>query len=182
MNDPDPVKKPYRPCAGVVLFNHQGKVLVGQRNDLPANPAAAPGPAHPWQLPQGGIDRGEDPYDAARRELREETSITSTQLIAPAEDWLSYDFPPHLALKLNKGKYRGQRQMWYALLFTGTDDEINILQPDGGRHRAEFSDWRWEKLENLPDLAVPFKRDVYAQLVDWFADIPEKVRHNEIHV
>ncbi len=174
--------KPYRPCAGVALFNKEGKVFVGRRNDLPASELAGQKIQYPWQMPQGGIDRNEDALTAAIRELREETSVVSAQLITEAESWLTYDFPPEVAKKLMKGKFRGQRQMWFAMLFTGDDSEINILAPDGGAHKPEFYEWRWEKLENLPDLVIPFKHEIYVQLAQWFADIPQKIRLGEISI
>jgi len=172
--------KPYRPCAGIMLFNKQGKVFVGRRNDLPASELAGQKISNPWQMPQGGIDHNEEPLNAAFRELREETSISSAQLICEAEDWLSYDFPPEVSKKLLNGKFSGQRQMWFAMLFTGNENEINILAPDGGKHKPEFSQWRWEDLENLPDLVVPFKRGIYIQLSNWFADIPQKIHLGDI--
>ncbi len=130
-------KKLYRPNAGVMLFNRDGKVFVAQRKDLPINPAA-PHMVHPWQMPQGGIDKGENPETAAIRELREETSVVSTRAIGEFPNWLSYDFPTDLAKKLLKGKYIGQRQKWFVMLFIGDESEINIHQPDGGKHKAEF--------------------------------------------
>ncbi|MCF6326045.1 MAG: RNA pyrophosphohydrolase [Devosiaceae bacterium] len=172
--------KPYRPCAGIALFNREGKVFVGRRNDLPASELAGQKQQFPWQMPQGGIDRNEDPLNAAIRELREETSVVSVQLITEAESWLTYDFPPQIAKKLMKGKFAGQRQMWFAMLFTGEDTEINILTPDGGAHKPEFYEWRWEELENLPGLVIPFKREIYVQLAEWFANIPQKIRLGEI--
>lgn len=167
--------KPYRPNAGVMLFNRHGKVWVGQRKDMPS--ISMP---NPWQMPQGGIDEGEDPFQAAVRELREETSIVSARLIAPANNWLKYDFPSDLSRKLLKGKYRGQRQKWFAMLFFGNDSEINIHAPDGGKHKAEFCEWRWEKLESLPDLIVPFKREIYLQLVSQFGKIPNDILKGNI--
>jgi len=172
--------KPYRPCAGVALFNREGKVFVGRRNDLPASEIAGGRFDLPWQMPQGGIDRNEEPLNAAIRELREETSVFSADLICAAEDWLTYDFPADLAKKLMNGRFRGQRQMWFAMLFTGQDSEINILAPDGGAHKPEFCEWRWENLKNLPQIAIPFKRNIYIQLSEWFADIPDKIRLGEI--
>ncbi len=166
---------PYRPCAGVVLFNRQGRVFIGRRTQMPPG-----GPGQAWQMPQGGIDPGEDPFEAAVRELYEETNISSAELLAPAEDWLAYDFPDGVTEQKKRNKFRGQRQMWFAMLFTGDDTEIDIEHPDNGAHRAEFSDWRWECLESLPELIVPFKRDVYRQLVEWFADLPDKIRSGEI--
>jgi len=166
---------PYRDNAGVVLFNPRGKVFLGHRLDKPDQKIL-----RGWQLPQGGIDAGEDPCEAARRELAEETNVTSTQIITPAEDWLAYDFPDEMINQRLGKKYRGQRQMWYAMLFTGDDAEIDVDAPGNGAHRPEFSRWRWEKLSNLPDLVVPFKRDVYRQLVYWFGDLPGKIRRGEI--
>jgi len=166
---------PYRDNAGVVLFNSRGKVFVGRRMEKPGQELS-----RAWQLPQGGIDNGEEAYDAARRELFEETNVTSAQLICPAKDWLSYDFPDGMINKRLGKKYRGQRQMWYAMLFTGPESEIDLSAPGGGAYSQEFSQWRWEKLANLPDLVVPFKRDVYQQLVCWFADLPGQIRRGEI--
>ncbi|VAW14799.1 Adenosine (5')-pentaphospho-(5'')-adenosine pyrophosphohydrolase [hydrothermal vent metagenome] len=166
---------PYRDNAGVVLFNPRGKVFIGRRMEKPGQQLS-----RAWQLPQGGIDNGEAPYDAARRELAEETNVSSAQLICPAKDWLSYDFPDGMFNKRLGKKYRGQRQMWYAMLFTGNEDEIDLAAPGDGGHKPEFSEWRWEKLDNLPDLVVEFKRDVYRQLVLWFSDLPDKIRSGEI--
>ncbi len=166
---------PYRDCAGVLLFNDQGKVFMGERVHMPAGHKNAA-----WQMPQGGIDTGEDPFAAARRELREETNVRSAELLAGAEDWLSYDFPDEVMAQKRRNKFRGQRQMWFAMLFTGDESEIDVAHPDNGAHRAEFADWRWESLENLPRLIVPFKRDVYVQLGAWFADLPERIRSGDI--
>ena len=166
--------KAYRPNAGITLFNRDGKVFVARRNDLPKIPQLDTLP-HPWQMPQGGIDANEDPLVAAKRELFEETSVKSTRLLATAPQWLTYDFPPEIAGQLLKGNYAGQKQMWYAMLFTGDDDEINILTPGDGRHKAEFCEWRWEDLEKTPDLIVPFKRHIYVQLVDWFGELANTI-------
>jgi putative (di)nucleoside polyphosphate hydrolase len=122
-------------------------------------------------MPQGGLDEGEDPYEAALRELYEETSVTEASLIREAPDWLTYDLPPDLVGKSWKGRYRGQKQKWFALRFEGKDDEIDVLHPGGGKHKAEFSSWRWEKLDRLPGLIVPFKRAVYEEVVKAFRDI-----------
>ncbi len=166
---------PYRACAGVALFNRHGEVFVGKRKHMPRF-----GRAQAWQMPQGGIDPGEDPFEAAVRELYEETNVSSAELLAPAEDWLAYDFPDGVTEQKKRNRFRGQRQMWFAMLFTGDEAEIDITHPGNGAHQAEFSGWRWEQLENLPDLIVPFKREVYSQLTDWFADLPDKIRSGEI--
>ena len=169
----------YRPNAGIMLFNKQGKVFVARRKDLPVNQNSL-NLIHPWQMPQGGIDKGEDPRAAAIRELREETSVVSARIIEEIPDWLSYDFPADLAKKLLKGKYIGQKQKWFAMLFTGQDREINIHKPDGGRQKPEFCEWRWEDLSMLPELIVPFKRELYRKVVTHFSHIPEKIRAGNI--
>ena len=164
----DPSALPYRPCVGVALFNRKGRVWIGMRSDKDAE---GEGGGHWWQMPQGGLDEGEDPYEAALRELYEETSVRSVSLIREAPDWLKYDIPPELILGSWGGRYRGQKQKWFALRFEGKESEIDVLHPGGGKHKAEFSDWRWEKLQRLPDLIVPFKRRVYEQVVHAFAGI-----------
>ncbi|MEW5421574.1 RNA pyrophosphohydrolase [Amorphus sp. 3PC139-8] len=163
MVDPDTL--PYRPCVGVALFNADGQVFVGERRGGSEHSLTMA-----WQMPQGGIDDGEEPFAAARRELYEETSISSASLIAEAPDWLTYDLPPELVGVAWKGRYRGQRQKWFALRFEGSDAEIDVLSPPDG-HKPEFASWRWEALERLPDLVVPFKRHVYEQVVSAFRDI-----------
>jgi putative (di)nucleoside polyphosphate hydrolase len=115
-------------------------------------------------MPQGGIDEGEDPFEAALRELYEETSIRSIRRLGEVEGWLKYDIPRDIAGQAWKGKYRGQKQKWFALRFTGNESEIDIATPGGG-HKPEFVEWRWEKLENTPALIVPFKRGVYDDVV-----------------
>jgi putative (di)nucleoside polyphosphate hydrolase len=152
---------PYRPCVGIMLFNKDGKVFVGKRIDQSVEG---------WQMPQGGIDKGEDPWPAALRELQEETSITSVSKLAEVPEWLTYDLPPEVAREAWKGRYRGQTQKWYALRFTGDDSEIDILEPAGG-HEPEFVEWRWEPMRNLPDLVIGFKREVYQRVVDAFAHL-----------
>jgi len=142
---------PYRRGVGIALFNAQGKVFVAQRLD-------SPGPA--WQMPQGGIDKGEDPLDAAWRELQEETGVSSAELIAESKDWLRYDLPPDLAATLWKGKYRGQEQKWYAFRFTGQETEIDIAGEN-----PEFSAWKWADFRQVTALIVPFKRPLYQQVV-----------------
>lgn len=163
-------KLPYRPCVGIALFDRKGRVWVGMRSDKQAE---GEGDGHWWQMPQGGLDDGEDPYRAALRELYEETSASSVSLIREAPGWLKYDLPREIVPKSWGGRYRGQKQKWFALRFEGKDSEIEIAHPGGGKHKAEFTDWRWEKLERLPELIVPFKRKVYEEVVAAFADIGE---------
>ncbi len=167
---PDRAAMPYRPNAGIALFNRDGKVWIGRRLDYPDD--AEP---HAWQMPQGGIDTGEEPVDAAVRELFEETNISSISLLTTAPDWLQYDLPDAELGRALKGKYRGQRQKWFAALFEGEESEIDIATPGGGKHKAEFGAWRWEDLDKLPDLVVPFKRAVYLEIVAAFRDIPDKL-------
>lgn len=162
----DPLKSlPYRPCVGVMLINRAGLVFVGQRRKE-AGPEHVDN-RHSWQMPQGGIDEGEDPLLAARRELAEETNATSVSLLAEAPEWLSYDLPPDVAGKAWKGRYRGQTQKWFALRFEGRDEEIDVHAPAGG-HKPEFAAWRWERMDALPDLIIPFKRPVYEAVVRMF--------------
>jgi putative (di)nucleoside polyphosphate hydrolase len=156
----------YRPCVGMMVLNPAGLVFIGRRADGPAH--AEDGGA--WQMPQGGVDPGEDVYRAALRELREETSIRSVELAAESSDWFCYDVPPDIAATHWKGRYRGQTQKWYALRFTGDDSEIDVLHPRGG-HEPEFSEWRWEPMHNLPSLVIPFKREVYQRVVAEFAHL-----------
>jgi putative (di)nucleoside polyphosphate hydrolase len=127
-------------------------------------------------MPQGGIDKGEKPRDTALRELFEETSIRSVELIAEAPDWIYYDVPDDVLGIALKGKYRGQRQRWFAFRFTGDESEIDVDDPGDGSMPAEFDAWRWEVLDRLPDLIVPFKREAYLKVVDAFRDVPQKLR------
>jgi putative (di)nucleoside polyphosphate hydrolase len=149
-----------------MVLNRAGRVFIGRRIDGPEHVDAI----HVWQMPQGGVDAGEDPWPAALRELYEETSIKSVEKLAEIPEWLPYDLPPDIAHQAWKGRYRGQTQKWYALRFTGDDSEINILEPAGG-HEPEFVAWRWEPMRNLPDLVVPFKQAVYARVVDAFKQL-----------
>ena len=155
---------PYRPNVGVALFNPEGLVWIGRR----AGKANNEGSSHWWQMPQGGIDKGEEPAGAALRELTEETGVHSAEIIAEAPGWLSYDLPEHLTGAAWGGKYRGQRQKWFAMRFTGEEAEIDI---SGVGHAPEFDLWRWERLERLPELIIPFKRAVYEEVVKAFRDI-----------
>ena len=155
---------PYRPCAGMAVLNRSGLVLIGRRVDGPEHVDAT----HVWQMPQGGIDEGEDPYPAALRELYEETNIRSVEKLGEIGEWLSYDLPAELIGHAWRGRYRGQTQKWYALRFTGDESEIDIANPGGG-HEPEFVEWRWEPVANLPALIIPFKRAVYERVVAEFA-------------
>lgn len=160
---------PYRPCVGIMLVNRAGLVFVGRRAGEHLVEHVAPG--HAWQMPQGGVDKGEDPYEAAVRELREETNVTSVSLIAEAPEWIAYDLPADIAAQAWRGRYRGQIQKWFAFRFEGEESEIDVLRPDGGRHKAEFSAWRWERIERLPDMIIPFKRPAYEKVVEIFAPL-----------
>jgi putative (di)nucleoside polyphosphate hydrolase len=152
---------PYRPNVGAVLFNRDGRVLVARRADM----SNAEGPAGGWQLPQGGIDEGEDPAVAVFRELEEEIGTRKADIIGEHPDWLTYDLPPNLLGIAWRGRYRGQRQRWFAMRFTGEDSDIRLdLDP-----HPEFDAWRWVTLPELPALAVPFKRAIYEILTESFA-------------
>lgn len=147
---------PYRPCAGIVLINPQGLIFAGQRLD-------SPGPA--WQMPQGGIDPGETPEVAARRELTEETGITPDLVayVAQTRDWVTYDLPPELQGRLWGGHYGGQRQKWFLYRFLGQDAQIRIAT-----EHPEFSHWRWLGADDLLTTVVTFKRAVYEQVIAEF--------------
>jgi putative (di)nucleoside polyphosphate hydrolase len=147
----------YRPNVGVVLFNAQGLVWLGRR-------AGAEGP-HNWQFPQGGVDRGEDLLAAAHRELAEETGVVSVELMARTDGWITYDFPEgYPGSKVAKG-WRGQRQVWFAMRFTGDESEIDLA----GHQPIEFDAWRWGRLEETPDLVIPFKKPAYDKVVEAFS-------------
>ena len=158
---------PYRRCAGAALIDRAGDVFVGRRKKSREDPELA---GFEWQMPQGGIDEGETPLQAARRELYEETNVSSVSLIAEAPDWLSYDLPTGFGGRW-LSRYRGQTQKWFLFRFNGDESEIDIDRPASGDHEAEFRAWRWERWEALPQLIVPFKRDVYEKVVAVFAPI-----------
>ena len=149
---------PYRPCVGLMLMNAEGKIFVGQRNDRHKDA---------WQMPQGGVDKGEDPRDAALRELWEETGVTAdlVEVVAETDGWLPYDLPHDIVPKIWKGRYRGQEQKWYLMRFTGRDDQIDIQT-----EHPEFTQWKWQEPGRLVEEIVPFKRDVYERVVVAFAD------------
>ncbi len=167
MSSPDIEHLPYRPCVGAMILNAAGEVFLGHRADGPEEPE---GPGTWWQMPQGGIDQDEDPRAAVLRELYEETSIRSVEIIAETGAWLHYDLPPELQGKAWGGRYRGQTQKWYAMRFTGDDSEINVLEPPDG-HAPEFDRWKWVSVDELPRLVVPFKREVYLRILREFAHL-----------
>jgi putative (di)nucleoside polyphosphate hydrolase len=159
---------PYRPCVGILVLNRAGRAFIGKRRGGPEHVDAT----HDWQMPQGGVDPDEEPWLAARRELYEETNIRSVEKLGEIAEWLSYDIPRVIADQVWRGKYRGQTQKWFAVRFTGEDGEIDINCPGG--HKPEFTAWRWEPMENLPQLIIPFKRGVYERVVKEFARFAEK--------
>jgi len=144
-------------------LNREGLVFIGRRSSGPEHVDAT----HVWQMPQGGIDEGEDSYKAALRELYEETNIRSVEKLGEIAEWLAYDIPRDIVGEAWGGKYRGQKQKWFALRFTGKNSEIDIANPAGG-HDPEFIAWRWEPMKKLPSLVVPFKRPTYERVVKEF--------------
>ncbi|MFC3724130.1 RNA pyrophosphohydrolase [Neoaquamicrobium sediminum] len=161
----DPENLPYRPCVGIMVLNREGLVWAGRRIALSDSEMA--GTDRLWQMPQGGIDKGEDPLPAAMRELYEETGMRSVTLLAEAPDWINYDLPRDLVGIALKGKYRGQTQKWFAFRFDGDESEIAINPPPGG-HEAEFDAWAWKPMAELPELIVPFKRKAYEEVIGAF--------------
>ena len=146
--------RPWRACVGLMLFGPDGRVWVGRRIDTPGDR---------WQMPQGGIDEGESPREAALRELREEIGTRDAEIVAEHPDWLKYDLPIDISRRIWGGRYRGQMQRWFALRFTGRDEDIRL-----DSHHPEFDAWKWEDIDRLPDLAIDFKRDIYTRLVAAF--------------
>lgn len=158
MSKPLPLsQRPYRPGIGILLFNAHGQVFTAKRIDTKENA---------WQFPQGGIDEGEDPASAAKREMLEEIGTDKAEMIGESAGWISYDLPADLADKVWKGRFRGQKQKWFAFLFHGTDSDIDI-----DTEHPEFSAWRWMELAEVPALIVPFKKPLYDQVVAEFAPL-----------
>jgi putative (di)nucleoside polyphosphate hydrolase len=158
---------PYRRGVGIMLLNAVGAVLVAQRIDMPSEA---------WQMPQGGIDADETPEVAAWREMREEIGTTAASLLAESRGWYRYDLPADLVPRLWQGRYRGQEQKWFAFRFTGTDADIAI-----DNDHAEFSRWRWTPMASLPGLIVPFKRQLYAELVGEFGHLAAPSQKDHRH-
>ena len=157
--------KPYRPNVGIALFNGAGQVLIGRRFKDDGPEIILPGLE--WQMPQGGVDEGEDLRAAVRRELWEETGVTEADYLGET-DWLIYEFPPYDGPPHRFGKFRGQRQKWFALRFKGHDTDIDPLTPRNDQP-AEFDAWRWERLDRVAELVVPFRREVYLEVARRFA-------------
>jgi putative (di)nucleoside polyphosphate hydrolase len=157
---------PYRPCVGVMAINREGYVWVGRRAEARYHNE---GQGNWWQMPQGGIDEGEDPAESALRELREETGMHSVEIVARSPQWYAYDLPRELVGKAWGGRFRGQKQVWFAVRFLGDDSEIEIAPRHGAE--TEFDDWKWVPIGELDGLIVPFKREVYAQVVAAFAHL-----------
>ena len=150
-------KRPYRPGVGVMLLNAQAEVLVGRRIDMPSQA---------WQMPQGGIDGEETPETAAWREMREEIGTDKAALLTESRGWYLYDLPRDLADRIWRGRFRGQRQKWFAFRFLGQNSDINIAT-----ERPEFGEWKWAPMRDLPSLIVPFKRSLYEDLLSEFGHL-----------
>jgi len=157
MAEPEAEALGYRPAVGIMLLSRQCEVFVAHRIDMPGMPA--------WQMPQGGIDPGETPYEAALRELREEIGTDKAEILAESGAWLRYEMPPDIAGAIWGGRYRGQRQKWFAMRFTGNDDDIDLAT-----EHPEFDAWQWAPPQQLPELIVPFKRQLYLNVLTEFRE------------
>jgi putative (di)nucleoside polyphosphate hydrolase len=156
MRWPPRLNRPYRPCVGIMLINSDNQVFIAQRLDHPSNA---------WQMPQGGIDHGEDAETAAYRELKEEIGTNKASIIAVAKKEYTYEIPAPLNNRIWHGRYRGQRQQWFLMKYEGVDEDINLET-----HQPEFSAWRWAPITDLMDLVVHFKREVYIQVIEEFKE------------
>ena len=156
-----------RKAVGIILTRKDGKIWTGKRR---IGIGVRPNEKNLWQMPQGGIDIGETPEEAAFRELEEETGTKSAEIILSTNDWLEYNLPKDLLGKALKGKFRGQKQKWFLMLFKGNDKEFNL-----DKYEPEFDDWSWRELEEMPSLVVDFKKDLYLELVRKFSPIKEKL-------
>lgn len=154
--------KEYRPGVGIALFNAEGKVLVAERLDNPDS----------WQMPQGGIDKGEEPEVAVFREMKEEIGTDNARIMGAMKDWITYDIPERTAKKLWGGKYKGQKQKWLALEYLGKDSDIDL---EADKH-PEFSRWKWVPVEDLLDYVVPFKRDAYKKVIAEFKPYADELK------
>ncbi len=162
MSPEEIARLPYRPCVGIMLLGGGGRVFVAQRIDSPAEA---------WQMPQGGIDAGESPRQAALRELREEVGTDKAEILAESRNWWRYDLPAERVPRLWGGRYRGQEQRWFALRFLGDDADIDIETES-----PEFNAWRWAEMAELPDIIVPFKRQIYREVIAEFGHLAEAIR------
>ena len=161
MSPEEIARLPYRPCVGIMLIDRGGRVFVAQRIDTPAVA---------WQMPQGGIDEGESPRQAALRELHEEVGTDKAEVLAESRDWRRYDLPADLVPRLWDGRFRGQEQRWFALRFLGQDADIDIAT-----ETPEFRAWRWAEMAELPDIIVPFKRHIYREVIAEFGHLAESL-------
>ena len=165
MPNVDPETLPYRPCVGIMVLNRDGLAWAGRR--LIEDEGEMTGAQKLWQMPQGGIDEGEDALEAARRELHEETGMKTVSYLAETDGWITYELPIDLVGVAFKGRYRGQKQRWFAFRFEGEESEIQINPPPGG-YDPEFDRWGWKTMDELLDEIVPFKRGVYEEVVAAF--------------
>ncbi len=162
-------ERPLRPCVGIALFNAQGGVWVGRRVGDDGEHRSD----YRWQLPQGGIDPGEPPHDTVFRELYEETGARNARIVAEIDEWLTYEFPQEV-IETHRKRNRGQTQKWFGLLFTGEESEFDLTV-----HEPEFDAWRWAALSEIPDLVIPFKRQVYEVVADRFAPLAARLARGE---